>query len=129
MVDNKLSKLLQEHELIDQADSDQLIERINRMISKKTLQVQRIRWAVIVAWCLFICLELVCGRILTSQDLVVTRHILGYIAWAMLLISVFLTASWFLRSVDLRFEKVQVALSVVQEALDTLVKQSTDKPL
>jgi hypothetical protein len=29
--------------------------------------------------------------------------------------------------VDLRFEKVQAALSAVQEALDALVKQSTDK--
>lgn len=127
MIDNKLSKFLQEHELIDQADSDQLIERINRMISKKTLQVQRIRWAVMIAWCLFICSELVCGRILFSQDQVVTRYILGYVAWVMLLISVVLTVSWFLRYVDLRFEKVQAALSAVQEALDALIKQSTDK--
>jgi ABC-type multidrug transport system fused ATPase/permease subunit len=127
MKDNELSKLLQKHEVIDQADLDQLTERINSMITKKTLQVRRIRWAVLIAWVLFMCFELFGGRILASQHLV-AQAILFYVAWILLLISVVLTISWYVRSVDLRFERVQAALSRIQEALDDLVKQSTRNP-
>jgi hypothetical protein len=128
MNDNELSKLLQEQVNVDQADLDNLTERINSMITKKTHQVQRIRRTVFLAWVLFGCLFLAGGFIETTQDSSLLTQTLGLIAVgaipALLWVSVILTISWFVRSVDLRFERIQLALSTVQEALDALTKQS-----
>jgi F0F1-type ATP synthase assembly protein I len=128
MNENELQKLLQEHEMNNQTKLDEFTERMNDMIAKKSRQVRRIRRVVVVAWILFVCLLLVGAFIETFQDRSVSTQTLAIIARAMLLIAGFLTVSWYVRSVDIRFVRIQAALSTIQEGLDALLKQPTDKP-
>jgi F0F1-type ATP synthase assembly protein I len=128
MSENELRKLLQEHEMNNQAKLDKLTERMNDMIKKKSRQVCRIRRVVVAAWILFVCLLLVGAFIETFQGHSVSTQTLAIIARAMLLIAVFLTVSWYVRSVDIRFARIQAALSTIQDGLDALLKQPTDKP-
>jgi F0F1-type ATP synthase assembly protein I len=128
MNENELQKLLQEHEMNNQTKLDEFTERMNDMIAKKSRQVRRIRRVVVVAWILFVCLLLVGAFIETFQGRSVSTQTLAIIARAMLLIAGFLTVSWYVRSVDIRFVRIQAALSTIQEGLDALLKQPTDKP-
>ena len=123
MEDNELSKLLQKHETTNQVKLDKLTERMNEMITKKSHQVRRMRRIVMIAWSLFICLFVVgafiesfCGHSATTQTL-------AMIARAMLLIAGFLTISWYVRSVDIRFVRIQTALTTIQDGLDALLEQ------
>jgi F0F1-type ATP synthase assembly protein I len=128
MNENELRKLLQEHEMNNQTKLDKLTERMNDMIKKKSHQVHRIRRVVVAAWILFVCLLLVGAFIETFQGHSVSTQTLAIIARAMLLIAVCLTVSWYVRSVDIRFVRIQAALSTIQDGLDALLKQPTDKP-
>lgn len=128
MTDNELSKLLQEYEKTDQAELEKFTERINDMIAKKSRQIRRIRWVVCVAWTLFVCLLLVGGFIEVFRGRSELTQVLAFIARPMLLIAVILTVSWYVRSVNMRFLRVQTALSTIQDGLDALLKQSTDDP-
>jgi uncharacterized membrane protein (DUF485 family) len=128
MKENELQRLLQEHEMNNQAKLDKLTERMNDMIAKKSRQVRRIRRIVAIAWILFVCLLLVGAFIESFQGRSVTTQTLAIIARAMLLIAGFLTVSWYVRSVDIRFARLQAALSTIQDGLDALLKQSTYKP-
>lgn len=128
MSENELRKLLQEYEMNNQAKLDKLTERTNDMIKKKSRQVRRIRRVVAVAWILFVCLLLVGALIETFQGRNVSTQTLAIIARAMLLIAGFLTVSWYVRSVDIRFIRIQDALSTIQDGLDALLKLPTDKP-
>jgi uncharacterized membrane protein (DUF485 family) len=128
MNENELQKLLQEHEMNNQTKLDEFTERMNDMIAKKSRQVRRIRRVVVVAWILFVCLLLVGAFIETFQGRSVSTQTLAIIARAMLLIAGFLMVSWYVRSVDIRFVRIQAALSTIQEGLDALLKQPTDKP-
>jgi len=128
MTENELRKLLQEHEMNDQAKLNELTERMIVMITKKSRQVRRSRRVVAVAWILFVCLLMVGAFIETFQGRSVSTQTLAIIARAMLLIAGFLTVSWYVRSVDLRFARMQAALSTIQDGLDALLKRPTDKP-
>jgi uncharacterized membrane protein (DUF485 family) len=128
MNENELQKLLQEHEMNNQTKLDEFTERMNDMIAKKSRQVRRIRRVVVVAWILIVCLLLVGAFIETFQGRSVSTQTLAIIARAMLLIAGFLMVSWYVRSVDIRFVRIQAALSTIQEGLDALLKQPTDKP-
>lgn len=128
MNENELRKLLQEHKMNNQIESDKLTERMNNMIEKKSRQVRRIRQVVAVAWIIFVCLLLVGGFIEKFQGRSVSTQTLAIIARAMLLIALFLTVSWYVRSVDIRFTRMQEALSTIQDGLDALLKQTTNKP-
>ena len=128
MKENELQRLLQEHKMNNQAKLDKLTERMNDMIAKKSRQVRRIRRVVAIVWILFVCLLLVGGLIETFRGRSVTTQTLAIIARAMLLIAGFLTVSWYIRSVDIRFVRMQAALSTIQDGLDALLKQPTDKP-
>jgi F0F1-type ATP synthase assembly protein I len=128
MNENELHKLLQEHKMNNQTKLDELTERMNNMIMKKSRQVRRIRRVVAAAWILFVCLLLVGAFIETFKGHSVSTQTLAIIARAMLLIAGFLTVSWYVRSVDIRFVRMQAALSTIQDGLDELLKQSTDKP-
>jgi uncharacterized membrane protein (DUF485 family) len=128
MNENELRKLLQEHEMTNQTNMDELTERMNDMIKKKSRQVRRIRQVVAVAWILFVCLFLVGAFIETFLGRSVSTQTLAIIARAMLLIAVILTISWYVRSVDIRLTRMQAALSTIQDGLDALLKQPTDKP-
>jgi uncharacterized membrane protein len=128
MNENELQKLLQEHEMNNQTKLDEFTEWMNDLIAKKSRQVRRIRRVVVVAWILFVCLLLVGAFIETFQGRSVSTQTLAIIARAMLLIAGFLTVSWYVRSVDIRFVRIQAALSTIQEGLDALLKQPTDKP-
>lgn len=128
MNENELRKLLQEHEMNSQTKIDELTERMNNMIMKKSRQVRRIRRVVAVAWILFVCLLVAGAFIEKFQGRSVSTQTLAIIARAMLLIAGFLTVSWYVRSVDIRFARVQAALSTIQDGLDALLKQPTDKP-
>ena len=87
------------------------------MIDKKRRQVRRMRWAAGSAWVLLLTLIIVGGfsevtggrGVLTSSILLAAR--------AALLIALFLTFSWYARSVSLRFESVQQALAAIQDRL------------
>jgi F0F1-type ATP synthase assembly protein I len=127
MSENELRKLLQEHKMNNQAKLDKLTERMNDMIKKKSLQVRRIRRVVVATWILFVCLLVVGAFIETFQGRSASTQTLAMIARAMLLIAGFLTVSWYVRSVDIRFVRIQAALSTIQDGLDTLLKQPTDK--
>lgn len=128
MSENELRKLLQEHEMTDQAKINELTERMDNMITKKSRQVRRIRRVVTIAWIFFVCLLAVGALLETFQGRSQATQIMAYIAQPMLLIAVFLTVSWYVRSVNLRFTRMQTVLSTIQDGLDTLLKQSTDKP-
>ena len=128
MTENELRKLLQEHEMNDQAKLNELTERMIVMITKKSRQVRRSRRVVAVAWILFVCSLMVGAFIETFQGRSVSTQTLAIIARAMLLIAGFLTVSWYVRSVDLRFARMQAALSTIQDGLDALLKRPTDKP-
>jgi len=128
MKENELQRLLQEHKMNNQAKLDKLTERMNDMIAKKSRQVRRIRRVVVIVWILFVCLLLVGGFIETFRGRSVTTQTLAIIARAILLIAGFLTVSWYIRSVDIRFVRMQAALSTIQDGLDALLKQPTDKP-
>ena len=127
MTDNELHKLLQEHDMNDQAKVNELTERITAMIAKKSCQVRRIRRVVAVAWILFLGVLLVGAFMEAFQGRSVSTQTLAVIARTTLLIAGFLTVSWYVRSVDLRFARMQAALSTIQEGLDTLLKRPTDK--
>lgn len=94
-----------------------LERRIMMLIEKKRRQIRRIRVAVAVAWGTVAAL-LVGGGVMESVvgHSVVTSS-LAVVAPAMLTIALFLTVSWYVRSVSLRFDTVQQALAAIQERL------------
>ena len=129
MVENELHELLQEHEMTDQAELDKLTERVNDMIEKKSRQVRRMRRVVAIAWTLFACLLYAGGFIEVFRGRSGTTQVMAFVAQGMVLIAIVLTVSWYVRSVDMRFLRVQAALSTIQDGLDALLKRSTDNPL
>jgi uncharacterized membrane protein YcjF (UPF0283 family) len=128
MVENELHELLQEHEMTDQAELDKLTERVNDMIEKKSRQVRRMRRVVAIAWTLFACLLFAGGFIEIFRGRSGTTQVMAFVAQGVVLIAIVLTVSWYVRSVDMRFLRVQAALSTIQDGLDALLKRSTDNP-
>jgi hypothetical protein len=128
MVENELHELLQEHEMTDQAELDKLTERVNDMIEKKSRQVRRMRRVVAIAWTLFACSLFAGGFIEIFRGRSGTTQAMAFVAQATLLIAIVLTVSWYVRSVDMHFLRVQAALSTIQDGLDALLKRSTDNP-
>ena len=86
---------------------------------------------VMITWSLFVCLLVVGAFIESFCGHSVTTQTLAMIAQALLLIAGFLTVSWYVRSVDIRFVRMQTALTTIQDGLDALLeqpKQPADKP-
>jgi uncharacterized membrane protein YcjF (UPF0283 family) len=128
MAENELHELLQEHEMTDQAELDKLTERVNDMIEKKSRQVRRMRRVVAIAWTLFACLLFAGGFIEIFRGRSGTTQVMAFVAQGVVLIAIVLTVSWYVRSVDMRFLRVQAALSTIQDGLDALLRRSTDNP-
>ena len=114
-----------------------LERKIMMLIEKKQHQIRRIRVAVAVAWGTVAALlvgggvmesvpELqrrildavvpgISGMDIAGHDVVTSS--LAVLAGPMLTIALFLTVSWYVRSVSLRFDTVQQALAAIQERL------------
>ncbi|MHC4434587.1 MAG: hypothetical protein ACYTBS_22340 [Planctomycetota bacterium] len=114
--------------MTDQAELDKLTERVNDMIEKKSRQVRRMRRVVAIAWTLFACLLFAGGFIEIFRGRSGTTQVMAFVAQGVVLIAIVLTVSWYVRSVDMRFLRVQAALSTIQDGLDALLKRSTDNP-
>lgn len=105
-------------------DTTDLERRVLMLIDKKRRQVRRIRWAVGIAWGVFVAVCIAGGIVESSTaDRLVSTSFAGF-ARALLLVALVLTVSWYVRSVSLRFDLVQQALSVIQDRLEKSLRES-----
>lgn len=119
--------LLNEEGLLEPERLRDLERRITMIIDKRQRQVKRMRWAVGLAWGLLIILfvagatiESVFGRGLAPATIAV---LLPGTFW----IALFLTASWYVRSVSLNFRHIQDALTAIQHQLAELRGDSSNE--
>jgi len=97
------------------------------LIDKKRRQVRRIRWAVGIAWVVLLAVCIVGGTMeLSAGDRLVSASI-AWFARALLLVALFLTVSWYVRSVSLRFDIIQQALEAIQDRLEKNVQGSNTR--
>jgi len=94
-----------------------LERRIMMAIEKKRRQVNRIRWAVGIAWGLLLLLLVIGGFTEITRGHGALTSTIAMAARAMLLIALFLTAAWHVRSVSLRFDSVQQALAAIYDRI------------
>lgn len=95
----------------------ELERKLTMTLEKKRREVRRIRMAVVVAWLLLICV-FIAGAII--EGLAGHHPVAGALAataQAGLVIAVFLTASWYVRSTSLRFACIMEALTAIQKQL------------
>ena len=128
MSDNHENKPLPYGRQLSEDRISALEGRIMMNIEKKRRQVARMRWAVGIAWSLLLLLFIIGGFIETTQGdsssistMFLVTHAAAMIAPAILIIALFLTVSWYIRSVSLRFDTVQQALAAIYD-------QITEKP-
>ncbi len=96
------------------------------MIQNKRRQVGRMRWVVAIAWGLFVVILIVGSLIETTAGHGALTSSIAMAARALLVISLFLTGSWYVRSVYLRFDTIQQALSAIQDRLGELPHTGSD---
>ena len=105
-------------------DTTDLERRVLMLIDKKRRQVRRIRWAVGIAWVVLLAACIVGGTMeLSTGDRLVSASI-AWFARALLLVALFLTVSWYVRSVSLRFDIIQQALLMIQDRLEKNLRES-----
>jgi hypothetical protein len=86
-------------------------------IERKRRQVARMRIVVGIGW-LALVLIMVAGGIAEATGWRILGSTLAVIARAALILAIFFTVSWYVRSVSLRFDSVQQALAAIQERLE-----------
>lgn len=124
MSDQHRVKSLLDAGLAGARDTTGLERRVLMLIDKKRRQVRRIRWAVGIAWVVLLAVCIVGGTMeLSAGDRLVSASI-AWFARALLLVALFLTVSWYVRSVSLRFDIIQQALGAIQDRLEKNVQGS-----
>ena len=110
MSDQHRVKSLLDAGLAGARDTTDIERRVLMLIDKKRRQVRRIRWIAGGT------MELSGGDRLVSASI-------AWFARALLLVALFLTVSWYVRSVSLRFDIIQQALSIIQDRLEKNVRE------
>jgi membrane protein YdbS with pleckstrin-like domain len=105
-------------------DTTDLERRVLMLIDKKRRQVRRIRWAVGIAWAVLVAVCIAGGIVESSEADRLVSTGFAWFARALLLIALVLTVSWYVRSVSLRFDIVQQALSIIQDRLEKHSRES-----
>lgn len=100
-----------------------LERRIMMTIKKKRRQVNRMRWAVGTAWGLLLVLIIIGGFFELTRGNSILTSTMAVVAQATFVIALFLTVSWYVRSVSLRFDSVQQALAAIY---DQIADESVD---
>jgi membrane protein YdbS with pleckstrin-like domain len=94
----------------------ELERKLVMAIEKKRREVRHIRIAVVVAWLLLLCL-VIAGGIIDYAGHSLTAKTISAFAQACLIIALFLTVSWHVRSVSLRFTIISDTLAAIQNQL------------
>ena len=126
MPDSRESKVLRNVLMQDESAID--IERkILMHIETKRRRLGRIRWAVWIAWCLFVGLFAIAGVAESIGGRTALSSSVAAIAMATFWIALFFTASWYVRHVSLKFDSIEQALAAIQERLDEGLSGNTQQ--
>ena len=87
-------------------------------IENRKRQVRRIRYATGIAWGVVVIVFIVAMTIEVATGPSQVTRTLAVSLPSLLVIALFLTVSWYVRSVALRFDSVQQALAAIQSRLD-----------
>ena len=117
MTDRKLAQGLLQQDAPQPERFQSLERRIAMAIERKRRQVARMRIVVGIGW-LALVLIMVAGGIAEATGWRILGSTLAVIARAALILAIFFTVSWYVRSVSLRFDSVQQALAAIQERLE-----------
>jgi hypothetical protein len=117
MTDRKLAQGLLQQDAPQPERFQNLERRIAMAIERKRRQVARMRIVVGIGW-LALVLIMVAGGIAEATGWRILGSTLAVIARAALILAIFFTVSWYVRSVSLRFDSVQQALAAIQERLE-----------
>ena len=102
----------------------ELERKIGMALEKKRREVRRLRIAVVVAWLLLFGLIVTGGIVEACVGHSVIPQAVSVIAQACLVVALFFTASWYMRSVSLRLAQISDTLTDVQNQLSEIFRRT-----